>query len=42
MFDLLHKNFESSLAAIKDSGRLSDMVAGMFPYIASHGSTLSQ
>ena len=42
MFDLLHKGFESTLGANKNWGRWSDMVAVMFPDIASHQSTFKK
>ena len=42
MFDLLHKGFESTLGANKNWGRWSDMVAVMFPDIASHESTFKK
>ena len=38
MFDLLHKGFESTLGANKNWARWLDMVAVMFPDIASHES----
>ena len=42
MFELLHKGFESTLGANKNWGRWSDMVAVMFPDIASHESTFEK
>ena len=42
MFDLLHKGFENTLGANKNRGRWSDMVAVMFPDIASHESTFEK
>ena len=42
MFDLLHKGFESTLGANKNWGRWSDMVAIMFPDIASRESTFGK
>ena len=42
MFDLLHKGFESTLGANKNWGRWSDIVAVMFPDIASNETTLEK
>ena len=42
MFDLLHKGFESTLGANKNWDRWSDMVAVIFPDIASHKSTFEK
>ena len=42
MFDLLDKWFGSTLGANKNCGRWSDMVAVMFPDIASHESTFEK
>ena len=36
MFDLLHEGFESTLGANKNWDTYSDVVAVMFPDIASH------
>ena len=42
MFDLLYKGFENTLGANKNWGKCSDMVAVMFPDIASHESTFEK
>ena len=42
MFELLHRGFESIFGAYKNWGRWSDMVAIMFPDIASHESTFEK
>ena len=36
IFDLLHRGFQNTLGAHKNGDRWSDMVAAMFPDIASN------